>query len=135
MQKTLVDAGFFIGLLNRADKHHDAAVKFLRGAHHGELLTTWPCLTESAYFLNTVEKVALLEFVALGHIAVLEIDAGGLAVMREAINTYGDKMDVADASLVWAAGKTGVSNIFTVDVKDFSTYRFAGKNRFNIINS
>ena len=32
-------------------------------------------------------------------------------------------MDLAEASLLWVAQQTGVLDILTIDVKDFSVYR------------
>ena len=32
-------------------------------------------------------------------------------------------MDLADASLVWLAGRSGVRDILTVDAGDFATFR------------
>ena len=51
------------------------------------------------------------------------------------IRKYADRpMDLADASLVWLAEKTGVTDIITLDRADFAIYRTskrkAFKNRF-----
>jgi predicted nucleic acid-binding protein len=36
-------------------------------------------------------------------------------------------MDLADASLYWLAAETGVTEILTVDVADFSRYRHGSR--------
>jgi uncharacterized protein len=48
-------------------------------------------------------------------------DLLGLSAM---MRKYGDRpMDLADASLVWLANSTGVTEIITVDRADFAVYR------------
>ncbi len=39
-------------------------------------------------------------------------------------------MDLADASLVWLAGHTGIADILTLDQGDFQTYRTQAKKPF-----
>jgi predicted nucleic acid-binding protein len=133
MQNTLVDTGFLIGLFNRNDKHHSAATSFLESKQSGQLLTTWPCVTESCFFLDEERKVGLLEFIALEHLVVMDIDATGLSDMQGAIAKYGERVDLADASLVWLANKTGVNDIFTIDRKDFDVYRLDDGKYFNVV--
>jgi predicted nucleic acid-binding protein len=41
-------------------------------------------------------------------------------------------MDLADASLYWLATETGVTQILTVDVTDFSRYRLSGGKAFTL---
>ena len=36
-------------------------------------------------------------------------------------------MDLADGSLLWVAGSTGILDILTLDQRDFSVYRLDGK--------
>jgi len=43
------------------------------------------------------------------------------------------EMDLADASLVWLAGETGVTTIMTQDVRDFSCYRLPDGRSFTIL--
>ena len=42
-------------------------------------------------------------------------------------------MDLADASLYWLACESGVTRIFTVDVRDFSRYRLPDGRAFEIL--
>ena len=65
----------------------------------------------------------------LMHIAALAPqDLPGLArIMRK----YSDRpMDLADASLVWLADKSGITDIITIDRADFSVYRTAKRKAF-----
>lgn len=60
----------------------------------------------------------------LMHIAALDpADLPGLAAM---VRKYADRpMDLADASLVWLANKTDITDIITIDRADFAVYRTA----------
>ena len=40
-------------------------------------------------------------------------------------------MDLADASLVWLADRTGATDILTLDKRDFGVYRLSGGQRFH----
>jgi uncharacterized protein len=62
------------------------------------------------------------------HIAALDpADLRGLAAM---VRKYADRpMDLADASLVWLANKTGITDIITVGT-DFAVYRTAKRQSF-----
>jgi len=42
-------------------------------------------------------------------------------------------MDLADASLVVAAESLGTAKVFTLDYRDFSTYRYRKTHQFNLI--
>ena len=44
-----------------------------------------------------------------------------------------DEMDLADASLYWLAAETGLTEILTVDVSDFSRYRLPRGKAFTLL--
>jgi predicted nucleic acid-binding protein len=49
------------------------------------------------------------------------------------ITRYADRpMDLADASLVVTAIKTGCIDVWTLDRTDFETYRLPGRKRFRL---
>jgi len=43
------------------------------------------------------------------------------------------KPQLADASLVYLAGREGIDTVFTLDRRDFSTYRFGRNRSFRIL--
>jgi len=43
------------------------------------------------------------------------------------------EMDLADASLYWLACESGVAQILTIDVRDFSRYRLPDGRAFEIL--
>ena len=50
MKNTLVDAGPLIALFDKSDQFHTIAVAFLKG-FRGKLLTTWPVVTETSFYI------------------------------------------------------------------------------------
>ena len=139
----LADSGPLAALYNRRDKHHQRALDFFRvqGAHL-RMLTTWEVVSEVVYFLDfsAAAQSDFLQWLHAGHeqglltIGALQpADLPGLAAL---IRKYADRpMYLADASLVWLAEKTGVTDIITIDRADFAVYRTSKrksfKNRFD----
>jgi predicted nucleic acid-binding protein len=54
--------------------------------------------------------------------------------VRELMLKYADRpMDLADASMIWAAEQTGVRRILTTDRTDFEIYRTKSGQRLEIL--
>lgn len=129
MRNVLLDAGPLVALFAADDKHHarfDALVLTL--APKGlRMLTTWPCVVEAAYFLMPLQRFEMLKWIELGGVTVYPFDPRDLGKMVEWMQRYTEpnkrEMDFADASLYWLAVESGVTEIMTVDVGDFSRYR------------
>lgn len=121
----LVDTGPLVALFDPADRDHDRCEVLLRGI--GEpLLTTVPVLTEAFHLLQPSSPGArgLMSFVADGGLGLWFFDQQSVTRAFELMEKYADApMDLADASLVTAAESLNVQKIFTLDRKDFSTYR------------
>ncbi len=123
MNAALVDTGPLVALFVRKDPDHAQVAAWLRD-FSGRLFTTWPVLTEVCHFLD--EKVALrfLRWVDAGGAVVVEVPADELGDVTLMMEKYLDRpMDLADASLVWLAGRSGVREILTVDTGDFAVFR------------
>jgi predicted nucleic acid-binding protein len=119
----LVDAGPLIALQDRSDKHHRRIANFLR-QYQGRLLTTWPVLAETCHFLPERLQIQFLRWAASGGLNVMELDESALTTIADWKEKYQDlPMDLADASLLWVAEQTGVVDILTIDLRDFSAYR------------
>jgi predicted nucleic acid-binding protein len=126
----LADTGFWLALANRADRHHEAAVKALR-KHRACLVTTWPVMTETCHLLASRLGVpAELEFVR----SAFEIHAvhrEHLPRIEELMQKYRTlPMDLADASLVLLAEEQGSGDIFSTDARDFGAYRWKNRKPF-----
>jgi hypothetical protein len=130
----LVDAGPFVALIDRRDKHHARCVDALR-AMAGPLVTVWPVLVEAMYLLDTwPEQAALWAMVEAGPVALSRLDDEDMPRLRALMAKYRDlPMDLADASLVHVADRDGYRRIFTLDRRDFEIYRLAGRERFTIV--
>lgn len=129
MRNVLIDAGPLIALFAVDDSHHvryDRLVTEI-AADGLRLVTTWPCVIEASYILNAPLRFELLEWIERGGVQVYPFDPFHLGVMLPWMRRYSEKykrdMDLADASLLWLAHETGLREIMTVDVKDFSRYR------------
>ncbi len=108
---------------------------FLAG-FRGRLSTTWPVLTEVCHLIPSHLVPRFLRWAAAA-VEVRELPATALADIAARIEKYHDlPMDLADASLVWLADRTGVTDILTLDERDFGVYRLSGGQRFrNVLAS
>jgi hypothetical protein len=121
----LVDTGPLVALFDPKDGQHQRCVKTLKVMRE-PIRTTVPVLTEAFHMLGpgSVGSDRLREFVLKGGLSVWWFDPSTLARAFELMDVYLDHpMDLADASLVVAAESLGTRKVFTVDRKDFETYR------------
>jgi len=129
VRNVLIDAGPLVALFATDDRHHlhyDSLVTELAGQGL-RLVTTWPCVVEASYSLDSPWRFELLAWVEQGGVQVFPFDAAHLSVMlpwmRRYTETHKRDMDLADASLLWLAHETGLREIMTIDVRDFARYR------------
>jgi uncharacterized protein len=135
MKRILVDTGPLVAILSSTDQHHEICVDTLRHLP-GPLLSCWPVITEAAWLLRAYPKaVEQLLRSADGHFLELLPLAGAEAkALAEVMKTYADiQPQLADATLVYLAHREGIDTIFTLDRRDFSVYRSAGKRPFRIL--
>ena len=139
MQSVLLDSGPLIALFAVDDKHHrrfDNLIGTL--APDGlRLLSTWPCIVEASYLLAVPQRYEMLHWVELGGTLVYPFEPYHLGDIIKWMRQYSRKtkreMDLADASLYWLAIETGITNIMTVDVADFSRYRLPDGQAFTLL--
>lgn len=121
----LVDAGPLVALFDPKDAQHDRCAGILKTVRE-PLRTTVPVLTEVFYMLGpeSTGSDRVRDFIVRGGLSVWFFDDNSLTRAFELMERYGDHpMDLADASLVAAAESLGTRKIFTIDRKDFATYR------------
>ena len=131
MQNVIANSGPLGVLLNKRDQFHARAVVFF--PVYGAALrcrTTWGVVSEVMYFLdfNVDAQGDSLDWVHAGHarglMTITALDPTDLPGLSKLVRKYADRpMDLADASLVWLANKTDITDIITVDRADFSLYR------------
>mgnify|MGYP001600279266 FL=1 len=100
-------------------------------------MTTWPCVVEAAYLLAPLQRYELLRWIELGGAVVYPFAPHDLRDMVRGMRRYTEagkrEMDFADASLYWLATETGVTEIMTTDVADFSRYRLPDGRTFSLL--
>ena len=139
MQNALIDAGPLVALFAQDDKHHSRFDTLVRAlAETGlRLLTTWPCVVEAAYILDSPQRFELLQWIELGGVQIYPFQADDLGDMAGWMRQYTERskreMDLADASLYWLAVETGITEILTIDVADFSRYRLPDGRGFTLL--
>ena len=121
----LVDTGPLVALFDVWDDAHASAEATLETIED-ELVTTVPVLTEAFHLLGPDSRgaQALRAFVEGGGLTVWWL---GEASWRSAFRLMEENDDhpinLADASLVTAAESLRVTKVFTIDRRDFLTYR------------
>jgi len=121
---TLADTGFLVALFNDGDAHHAGAVAMLQQLSGRRLYTVWEVLTEAGHLLDDRAWLHLLRWAAAGRLTVLASDPADLSEIADFTERYADGgADLADVALVFAADRTGIYNVLTVDRKDFDRYR------------
>ncbi len=133
MKRLIADAGFFVAITRRSDPRHPGAVAF-SGKFSGQLVTTSAVVVETCHFLTPGARINLLNSVG-PRLAVIEVPVASYPDLAATIGKYGDReVDFADASLVWLAERSGLRQILTVDVSDFSTFHLSSGKRFELID-
>ena len=133
MTRLLVDTGFLVALYIRGDTLHQAALAYLR-QNLLPLQTASPVIVETCFFLDSLGKAALLNWIVHGGMVVADIPVISYPDLANYIKKYADQdIDFTDAALVWLANQTGQRSILTVDEKDFQVYRLKGGHPFELI--
>ncbi|BBD55182.1 MULTISPECIES: type II toxin-antitoxin system VapC family toxin [Planktothrix] len=132
----LCDAGVLLCLVDSSQPKHLA----YRGAIQKltkPLITTWPCLTEAMYLAlhrgGWVMQKHLGQLLLNKLLTIYEIEENDYIRLFGLMEKYFDRpMDLADATLVLVAEKTGYHQILTLD-SDFLFYRIDNQDTFDII--
>ena len=139
MRSCLIDSGPLIALFAVDDNHHARFDAMVRELSVGglRLITTWPCIVEASYLLEIPQRFEMLKWIELGGAVVYPFEPVHLSDIVRWMRRYSEsgkrEMDLADASLFWLADETGVTEILTVDVADFSRYRLPRGKAFTLL--
>lgn len=126
----VVDAGPLIALFDGSDRHHQAAVQFVRDTRQ-PLVTNAPVLAEVCWVLDFSVQ-AQLDCLRWVEQAIRIDDGTGADLPRicAIIDKYKDlPADFADASLVALCERLNCFDVATVDA-DFTIYRNATRRAF-----
>lgn len=132
----LTDAGPLIALVDKGEPDHDACVACLPNLS-GPMVTTWPAFAEAMYLLGEAggwrAQESLWSMLQQGDLEITFQGPDDYERMRALMQKYRDQpMDLADASLVRLAEERSLPDIFTLDERDFRTYRIRGRQTFRI---
>ena len=84
--------------------------------------------------LAVLERAGLISKGRNAQYRPCHLEPESLAPAIDWIERYADRpMDLADASLVVAALKTGCAKVWTLDRADFETYRLPGRKHFTLV--
>lgn len=133
---TLCNAGVLLCLVDSSQLRHQVyrnTVTRLRGP----LVTTWVCLTEAMYLAlrrgGWAMQKQLGQLLLNRFLVIHEVQEEDYARLLALMEQYRDRpMDLADASLVLVAEKTGYRRILTLD-SDFLFYRIDDRESFEVI--
>ena len=121
--RALIDTGPLVAWLDADDGQH-ALVRQYLAAFRGQLLSTWPVLTEACHLLPEHMTANFLRWAGAGGLSLVDVPATSLSSLADRMDKYADlPMDLADASLIWLAEAHGVLDILTLDRRDFGIYR------------
>lgn len=126
---TLTDTGPLVALINKNDSNHRRCLDTAKRLPAGPLVTTWPCFTEAMYLVFQAggypAQAELWRWRTAGRLILHDLAGEEIDRMATLMDKYQDRpMDLADASLIAAAGRLGMQRIFTLD-SDFHIYRLA----------
>lgn len=134
MPDMLLDTGPLVAFLDRSERNHQRCLDFMRN-FKGRLYTTEAVLTEVIYLLGPsfANQKPALDFIILGGAELVPLSPALLKRSATLMAKYADsQMDFADATLVALAEERGVTDIVTLDRKDFSVYRSGSRKGFTI---
>lgn len=134
MKNIIVDAGPLIALFDKDDKYHNSVIKFLK-TFDGQLITSWPAITEVTHLLsfNVNVQIDFLEWLKREAVTIVNLENIHLERIIQLSKKYSDvPMDLADSSLIVIAELTNITEIITID-SDYYIYKTKNKKSLNNI--
>lgn len=133
--RILVDTGPLVAIFSREDSYHSMCVEALRDMT-GPLYSCWPVITEAVWLLrkspNAIQR--LLRSTETGFLELLPLGGSEAKAIATLMKRYASmRPQLADAALVYLAGRERIETIFTLDRRDFSIYRSSRGQRFRIV--
>ena len=131
----IVDTGPLVAWLDAADPHHAPVSAWLAG-YQGQLISTWPVITEACHLMPQRMVAGFLRWIGAGGLNLVEVPAASTTSLADRMDKYADlPMDLADASLLWVAETQGLLDVLTLDRRDFGVYRTVrGKTLRNLLD-
>ncbi len=135
MKRTLIDTGPLVAIFSREDAHHEICVETLRELD-GPLYSCWPVITEAAWLLRGSQRAVqrLLTSIDTGFLELLPLvgaEAKAIANWMKRFESVHPQL--ADAALIYLAGRERIETIVTLDRRDFSIYRTSHRRSLRIL--
>ena len=132
-EMALCDTGPLVALFDVHETQH-AKCRTALEEFDGNLVTSWPVLTEAFHFLNPGPAAdQLWGFISKGGVILPELTPADWPRMRTLMRKYADlPMELADVSLVVLAERLKLRRILTLDRRHFSVYRPRNIHSFEI---
>jgi len=87
----LVDTGFLIALFDVGDAKHESAKQVLADVlspNLARLVTVWPAVVETCFFLNPRGKIAFLEWIHRGALRLRHIEVSDIPAVSGIIEQF-----------------------------------------------
>lgn len=135
-KELIIDTGFFIAILSKADQYHEKAIKLKKTLDKRKWITTWPVLTEVCHLLTSRKTshviASLLQLYDLGGYEIFHLSKNHIPQLLKILEKYKNlPVDFADASLLVLAEELGHGDIVSTDERDFQTYRWKSHKPFH----
>lgn len=126
MTATLLDIGPLIAVVDRDDRHHVSCVRLLEELE-GPLLLPSTILIEAGWTINrhmgTAVHAQFLDL-AIEEFELVDLLPVDVRRMAELVRLYKDaRLDPPDVSVVAVAERLGITQIATIDRRDFTLIR------------
>jgi predicted nucleic acid-binding protein len=131
----LIDTGAILALLDRSDRWHQNCTEAFQQLRL-PVFTSEAVLTELFHLVgdSRTEMEAAWKLLRSGAVVLLPIEDAELPEIHGLMSRYWDRpMDFADATLVYLAKRESLVTVFTVDFRDFETYRIGGRLKFRVL--
>ena len=132
---TLIDTGPLVAIFDKNHSQHQSCLEVF-SALPAPLLTTWPVITEAAYLLRewSNERRGLFTLLRTEAIRLVPIERGDVDAIETILETYADqKFQLADATLMHVANRDGITQVLTLDRKDFNVFRTASGSHLTLL--
>ncbi|NMC63960.1 MAG: PIN domain-containing protein [SAR324 cluster bacterium] len=133
--RVLIDTGPIVALLSSRDQYHELCLNVMKDIVP-PMITSWPVLTEASWLLRKNKKAIDGIFSAIngGLLLILDLDDKAPAWIHNFLKRYNDIGALpADASITYLAERENLDYVFTLDKKNFSTYRLSKKRALKLL--
>jgi uncharacterized protein len=123
----LVDTNIWLEAADDSARYRERC-RHLIAAQRGQLAVTTPVLAETGWILldklGPAAQLRFLRLVTTGQLTVIELTPADWERVVELVGTYASmKLDVIDASIIAVAERLGMTEIATMNGRDFYAVR------------